>query len=106
VWVWGVIGSWLAMHKHQYLPGYSGRAGYRDRGGVVRCAGGSTVRCSSTPGHGSSSRAVGKEVRRANTEQQWISYRVYQPHGVYQQLPRPQGGQCRLLGACVVCGRI
>jgi hypothetical protein len=57
-------------------------------------AGGSTARYSSTPGHSHTG------LRRANTRQQWISY---EPHGVFQQLPRlPQGVcQCRLFGACM-----
>jgi hypothetical protein len=54
-------------------------------------AGGSTVRYRSRPW-------TRTGQRRTNTGQQWISYL---PHGVFQQLPRPQGGQCRLFGACV-----
>ena len=45
--VGGGGGDWdrLAMHKHQYRPGYSGRARNRDRGDAVRCAvGGVTSR--------------------------------------------------------------
>jgi hypothetical protein len=55
------------------------------------------VRYSSTPGH-----TQGREGRGANTGKQWISY---QPHRVFQQLPRPQGVQA-VPAVRGVCGQI
>jgi hypothetical protein len=86
----GLVGSWLVMHKHQYRPGYSGRARNRDRGGMIRCAvvpqvGGAEVAQCGTVAPLDTQR---KAQRRANTGQQWTPH---QPQGVFQQLPRPQG---------------
>jgi hypothetical protein len=87
----GLVGSWLVMHKHQYRPGYSGRARNRDRGGMIRCAvvpqvGGAEVAQCGTVAPLDTQR---KAQRRANTGQQWTPH---QPQGVFQQLRRRERG--------------